>query len=183
MKLYVVAVIAAILFSSCLKESIADAMLSSNNGGRGGSGTTAILRYKINGTPVNISVKDADNQNPNYYTLGCAKSNGYSLDALSITGEFSFVFYSDSLITGTYNYIGRDGDMYFIRYNGTDEYVHDPLDSMSITIAKYDKGHISGYFSGKLTPLVASSTINNIYGAGGSVLITDGSFQNIPVFY
>lgn len=182
MKLCAIAVIVAILFSSCLKESIPDAMLHSNNTG-GSGGTTATLSYKINGTPVNISVADADNQNANSYTLGCIKSNGYFLDALSNTGEFTYAFYRDSLITGTYSDTGNDGDMYLIRYNGTDEYVHDPLDSFSITITKYDKGHISGTFSGKLTPLVTGSLINNIFGTPGSVSVTNGSFQNVPVFY
>lgn len=183
MKLYVIAAIVAMLFTACLKESIPDAMLHSKNGGGEGSSATATLHYQINLTVVNVSVNDADNQNPNLYTLGCSKSNGYNLDALSNTGEFSFTFYTDSLTTGTYTYNGTYGDMYFITYNGTAEYVHAASDSLSITITKYDKGHISGYFSGQLTPLVTASTINNIFGTPGSVLITNGAFQNVPVFY
>ena len=68
MKFYLIAVVMVIFLSSCLKQSIPDAMLSKNSGGN----ATATLSYKINGNAVNISVDNADNQNPNLYTLGCA---------------------------------------------------------------------------------------------------------------
>lgn len=172
----------AILFASCLKQSIPNAMLDSQNSGK--HSTTATLSYKINGTAVNISVADADNQDASSYTLGCSKNPGYySIDALSSSGEFAFSFYTDSLIAGNYKYTGADGDIYFIDYNNTSEYVHAPSDSMSLNITSYSNGHMSGNFSGVLTPLVTPSTNNNIFGISSSVFITNGSFQNIPVFY
>jgi hypothetical protein len=73
--------------------------------------------------------------------------------------------------------------MFFISFNGTDEYVHAATDSMSFNITSYSHGHISGNFSGQLTPLVTASSINNTHGAPGSVLITNGTFHNVSVFY
>jgi hypothetical protein len=181
MKLYLITAATTILLSSCLKQSIPDAMLASQNAGGHGN-VTATLSYKINGNPVNISVNDADNQSPTQYTLGCTKSvTFYSLDGISSSGETSFIFYTDSLAIGNYKYIGTYGDMYFILYNGTNEFVHAPSDSMSFNITSYKNGHISGNFSGLLTPLLDPNT--NTYGASGSVLITNGTFQNVPVFY
>jgi hypothetical protein len=172
----------AIFLSSCLKQSIPDAMLNPKNSGGQGI-VTATLSYKIMGNAVNISVNDADNQSTiPYYTLGCSKYQGYyNIDAISNSGETTFSFYTDSLFAGNYKYLGTYGDMFFIDYYNTAEYVHAPSDSMSINITSYNNGHISGNFSGLLTPLLDPN--NNTYGAPGSVLITDGSFKNVPVFY
>lgn len=179
MRFYVIALAVAIVLSSCLKQSIPDAMLNSKKSG------TATLSYKINGNAVNISVNDADNQNTYpYYTLGCTKDAGfYSLSGISDAGETSFLFYTDSLAVGNYKYLGTYGDMFFIDYYNIAEYVHAPSDSMSFNITSYNNGHISGNFSGVLTPLVTPGAFNNIYGDPGSVLITNGSFKNVPVFY
>lgn len=173
----------AIFLSSCLKQSIPDAMLASkNSGGRGK--VTATLSYKINGNVVNISVDDADNQNTNTYTLGCSKNPGfYYLEAISNSGETTFTFYTDSLAVRNYKYSGTYGDMFFIYNYNTAEYVHVPSDSMSFNITSYNNGHISGNFSGVLTPLIAAGNPYNTYGTPGSVLITNGSFENVPVFY
>lgn len=172
-----------ILFSSCLKQSIPDAMLASKNSG--GQGSTATLSYEINSNAVSISVDNADNQNSNTnYILGCSKYSGYyNLDAVGSTGEFTFSFYTDSLTVRNYKYTGAYGPMFFIDYNGTNEYAYAASDSMSSNITSYNNGHISGNFSGVLTPLITASTINNIFGMPGSVSVTKGSFNNVPVFY
>jgi len=180
MRFYVTALLTMFFLSSCLKQSIPDAMLGIKDHGK----VTATLSYKINGNAVNISVADADNQGATNYTLGCSKNPGYySLSGISNAGETSFLFYTDSLAVGNYKYLGTYGDMFFIDYFNTAEYVHAPSDSLSFTITSYSNGHISGSFSGALTPLLTASTINNIFGDPGSVLITDGSFKNVPVFY
>lgn len=184
MRFYVIALLMTIFLSSCLKQSIPDAMLGSkNSGGRGK--VTATLSYKINGNAVNISVNDADNQNTvPYYTLGCSKYTGYySLSGISNSGETAFSFYTDTLTVGNYKYSGTYGDMFFIDYYNTAEYVHAASDSMSFNITSYNNGHISGNFSGVLTPLIAAGNTGNTYGTPGSVLITNGSFENVPVFY
>ena len=182
MKLFLVTAVIAILLSACLKQSIPDAMIAKENSGGQGD-VTATLSYKVNGNAVNISVPDAESQDTNYYTLGCSKSAGYNLDALSSSGEITFTFGSDSLTIGNYIYTGNYGDMYFLSYNGQDEYAHVPSDSMSFNITSYKNGLISGNFSGQLTPLISAGNPNNTYGVPGSVLITNGSFQNVPVFY
>jgi hypothetical protein len=182
-KFYLIAAASMFLFSSCLKQSISDAMLHPK-GSSGAGGGTASLSYELNGNPVKLTVADAGNQDPNAYTLGCTKSAGtYTFSGLCSTGETNFFFYTDSLAKIKYTYTGNYGDMFFISYNGQDEFVHVASDSLSFTITSYDKGYISGYFSGQLTPLVNASTINNDYGTPGSIKITNGSFQNVPVFY
>lgn len=182
-KFYLATVVMVILFAGCLKQSIPDAMLGSDLSGQKHS-ATATLSYKINGTEVTLSVANADNQPAGNRTLSCSKYPGYySLEGVSNSEDFTFSFYTDSLIAGNYKYTRYYGDMFFISYNGTDEYVHDPLDSMSFNITSSSNGHISGNFSGVLTPLVTASMINNIFGMSSSVFITDGSFKNIPVFY
>lgn len=86
MKYYLTGTILMIVFSSCLKQSIPDAMLGSTKG------TTATLSYKINGNAVNISVDDADNQSVySGYTLSVTKNAGYYVLAASgSTGEITF---------------------------------------------------------------------------------------------
>jgi hypothetical protein len=182
MKPYLV-VVAMVLFSSCLKQSIPDAMLHAKNSGGQGGGPTATLSYSLNGNAVSISVPNADSQNPSYYTLGCTKVSAYYLEAISPSGETTFTFYTDSLTAGRYTYTGLYGDMYFIDYNGQNEYVHAATDSLSFTITSYKSGHISGNFSGRLTPMISAGNPTNIYGVSGSILITNGTFQNVPVFY
>lgn len=182
MKLYLITAVVSILLSSCLKQSIPDAMLASQNSD-GQGGATATLSYKINGNAVNISVTNAKSQSPNYYTLGCTKSTGYNLDGLSSSGEITFSFYTDTLAIGNYQYTSNYGDMFFISYNGQNEYVHFPSDNMSFNVTSYKNGLIGGNFSGQLTPMISAGNPYNTYGAAGSALITNGSFQNVPVFY
>lgn len=182
----------AILFlSSCFKQSIADAMLAKQNSGtQGGGPRVATMSYEVNGSTVSTSVNDPDSQSPTAYQLGCSKtlypgtnSTVYSLDLLSTTGELAFTFFTDSLIVGNYIYTSIFADTYVLSYNGTDDFIHAPADSISFNITSYTKGHISGNFSGKLTPMVTAGYPTNTYGAPGSVLITKGVFKDIPVFY
>ncbi len=179
MKFYISALLMIVFLSSCLKQSIPDAILGRKNSDK----ITATFSYKHNGNEVKLSVADADNQSTYpYYTLGCSKAPGYyNLSAISDAGETTFSFYTDSLAVGNYKYSGTYGDMFFIDYYNTPEYVHAASDSMSFNITSYNNGHISGNFSGLLTPLLDAN--NNTYGTPGSVLITNGSFENVPVFY
>ena len=180
MKLYLVTIIGMIFLSSCLKESIPDAMLGAKNAGI----ITAAMSYKINGEPVSISLKNADRQDPNsyYYTLLCIKSgNYYSLAGRSNTSELDFTFFTDSLTTKNYKYIGAYGEMFAVAYNQTEGYLFAPTDSLSFNITTYNNGLISGTFSGAVSPVTAGG--GSILGTPGSILITDGSFQNVPVFY
>jgi hypothetical protein len=163
-------------FSSCLKQSIADAMLEQKNG------STANLSYKVNGTPVSINVQNADQQDRNNFTLACLKTNYYSLYAAGNVGEFAFSFFMDSLTIGHYLYHGNFGNTFIISNNGRNAFVYVPSDSLSFNVTSYDKGHISGNFTGVLTPL-ESSGIVDVYGVPSSVHITEGSFKNVPVFY
>lgn len=179
MKYYLTGTILMIVFSSCLKQSIPDAMLGSTKG------TTATLSYKINGNAVNISVDDADNQSVySGYTLSVTKNAGYYVLAASgSTGEITLSLFTDSLRTGNYKYISGYGPIFVTDYNNTNEYVYAPYDSTSVNITSYHNGHIDGNFSGVLTPMVQAGNPYDTFGTPGSVTIKDGSFKNVPVFY
>ena len=174
MKFFLIITAITILLSSCLKQSIPDAML-------GISGKqnkiTATLSYEINGTLATVSVDDADHQLPGGRMLECVKSSDYVLTAITDHGEFTFTFFTDSLKVGSYNYPSNWGGIYVTDFQGP-EFVYYPTDNMNFNVTTYQDAHISGNFSGVLTPKV-----NNIWGAPSSVVIKNGSFKNIPVFY
>jgi hypothetical protein len=174
-----------IFLSSCLKQSIADAMIADQDPGAKG---VATLTYQINGNTVTTTVNGPDDQTSTDYQLICSKEPYlstnlflYSLDCLSTTGELTFTF-GTALTVGHYAYLGSYGDMFILNYNNQAEYAHDPADSISFNITSYSQGHISGNFSGILTPMIVAGNPNNTYGTPGSVLITNGSFKNVPVF-
>ncbi|TMI78107.1 MAG: hypothetical protein E6H10_17775 [Bacteroidetes bacterium] len=174
MKFYLIATAIPILLSSCLKQSIPDAMLGTSKHTK----ITATLSYEINGNLVNVSVDDADNQASNFHTLECVKLNGYyNLSAITDFGEFTFNFFTDSLKVGSYNYPTNSGGIYVTDFHGPN-FVYYPMDKMNFNVTTYEAGHISGNFSGVLTPQV-----NNIWGAASSVTIKNGSFKNVPIFY
>jgi len=188
MRQLLVAFLMIIFLSSCLKQSIADAMIAEQNS-RTGSGV-ATMNYTVNGNTVTTSVNDADSQDPRSYQLGFSKtvfpgtnSTVYILDCLSNSGEMTYTFGTDSLTTGEYEYDGIYGDLFVLSYNSENEFVHDPTDFIRFNITSYSQGHISGIFSARLTPMISAGNPNNTYGPVGSVLVTNGSFKNVPVFY
>ena len=179
-KIYFIIIAITIIFSSCLKQSIPDAMLNK-------SGTpndvTATLSYEINGKLVTISVKESDNRVSGFRTLSCEKSGGYVLGGVSNDGDFVFTFFTDSLKVGNYKYTTNYGAMYVTTFQGKPQYVHFPTDYMDFNVTAYKDGRISGNFSGQLTTALAQGYPDNVYGAPGAVLIKNGSFNNVPVIY
>jgi hypothetical protein len=176
MKSYLVTAALALLLSSCLKQSIPDAMLHS-----GKKSVTATLSYEVNGDPSTVSVKDADNQDPAYPDLICTKAGHYILEGISSTGDFQIPIFTDTLIAG--NYKGDGIELYILSYHNKPEYMAGPIDSISVNITSVKDGHISGNFSGLLSPWVGATINSNIYGTFGSVSITKGTFKNVPVIY
>lgn len=180
MRFYLIAFALILILSSCLKQSIPEAMLSAKKSG------TATLSFTMNGNSINISVNDADNQIPVsnpalYITKG---TPFYRLTGASEGVMFFFTFDTDTLKVGNYKISGPyPDDGFFIAYYNIYEFVHAPSDSMSFNITSIKDGHISGNFSGVLTPLIEGNTSGNIYGEPSSVPVTKGSFKNIPVFY
>jgi hypothetical protein len=178
MKFYLIIATVCVLLTSCLKHSIADAMLDEKEGKK----ITATFSYQVNGTPISLSIPDADNPVANG-NLTCKKSLVYILGAVVDYGVFDFTFYTDSLKVGNYKYTRADlGETYMMRH-GYNQYIYGPNDYMSFNITSYSNGHISGTFDGRLTPCLIESNVNNTYGAPGSTLITNGSFNNVPVIY
>lgn len=175
-KLYLIlaAVIISLSLSSCLKQSIADAMLNPS----GQKQVTATLSYEINGSQVNISVEDADRQPPGNRRLYCEKSNGYLFSGVGNSGDFVFTFFTDSMKVGNYKYVGSYGPMYVTTFQGRPQYVYAASDNMNFNVTSFQDGHISGNFSGQLTP-----SANPGYGTVGSVVIKNGSFNNVPIYY
>lgn len=173
-RFYLIIATVAISFTSCLKQSIADAMLNPS----GSKKVTATLSYEINGNPVNISVEDADRQIPGNRKLSCEKGNGYVLSGVGSFGDFVFTFFTDSIKVGNYRYSGSFGPMYTTTFQGRPQYVYGASDHMNFNVTSSKEGHISGNFSGQLTPWT-----NPGYGTIGSVVIKNGSFTNVPIFY
>ncbi len=174
MRFYVILFAVTVLLSSCLKQSIADAMLDS------GKDETATLSYEINGTAVKVSVRDADNQAGGYYTLACYKSNGYHFSGITDNGEFTFRFYTDSLKVGNYNYTAT-GE--YVTDFGHPCYMAGPTDYMNINVTSYKNGRISGNFTGQISPATTQGPYGPVFGAYGSVVIRNGLFSNVPVIY
>jgi hypothetical protein len=71
MKQIILYFFAVIILSSCLKESIADAMLASQNSANNES--TASLSFEINGKLMQQSVNNVQ-QSPQSYQLACFKT-------------------------------------------------------------------------------------------------------------
>ena len=180
MKFYFIIFSITIILSSCYKQSIPDAMLNKSGGE---NEKTATLSYEINGQLVTISVKNADQQVPGFRTLYCEKSVGYILSGTSNDGDFVFTFFTDSLEAGNYQYTSNYGPRYVTTFEGRPQYVYGATDNMNFNITSYKDGHISGNFSGQLTPVIMAGNPDNVYGATGSVLIKNGSFNNVPIFY
>ena len=182
MRSCILSVTIAFFLSSCLKQSIPEAMLGDKNPGK--AKVTATFSYKKNGTPVSLTVDDVANQSSvPYRSLACIKKPGYySLEAVTSVGEFNFWLRTDSLTAGNYKHTGADGEIFVMNYINTAEFIHAPSDNMSFNITSYNNGYISGNFSGLLTPMVSFGT-PIIFGAPGSVAITNGVFENVPVIY
>lgn len=167
--------------SSCYKQSIADAMLHPS----GGQTTKATMSYEINGTTVNVTGKEVAYPGGNYQTLQCERttSYGYLFSAVIDNGELVFPFFTDSLKVGNYKYISNYGPFYVTTFEGRPQYVHGPTDNMDFNITSYKNGRISGNFSGQLTPAISQGPIDIVYGTLGSVVIKNGTFNNVPVVY
>jgi hypothetical protein len=182
MKLYALAASLVILLSSCLKESIPDAMLNKKNGPK----VTATFSYKLNGNAVSRTIEDVRNQSlVPYPTMGCSKQAGrYDLLALLDPGVVSIYLFTDTLAVGNYTYTTADvGELDILDYFNQTEFLHAPTDRISVNVSSHANGYISGTFSAVLTPMVDGSTTPYIFGTPSSILVTEGSFKNIPVFY
>lgn len=179
LKFYLIIAALTIFLSSCYKQSIADAMLNSESKSK----TTATMSYEINGKAVKISVKDANNQPAGWRTLYCEKPGGYILSALGSEGDFVFTFFTDSLKVGNYKFTGSFGTTYVTTFEGKPQYIAAPSDHMSFTVTAHKDGQISGTFTGQLSPAAFFSGGNPVFGAPGLVVIKNGSFENVPVFY
>jgi len=174
-KFYLIIASAALVLSSCLKQSIPDAMLGISKQKK----IKATLSYEVNGTPVAVTVDDADHQPEYSRRLYCEKSSAYLVDAISdFYGELTFTLFTDSLKVGSYSYPNYAGVGFFITDYQGPNFVYSATDYMNVNVTSYEDGHISGNFSGLLTPM-----INNSYGLSSSVSIKNGSFSNVPVFY
>ena len=174
-RFYIIMAAVTALFSSCLKQSIADAMLNTPQDTKK---ITATLSYEINGTPITITVPDADRQRMGNRILYCEKSNGYIFSGVRGSEDFIFTFYTDSMKVGNYKHLSSYGNVYVTTYQGRPQYVYAAGDNMDFNVTNFKDGHISGNFTGRLTPWT-----NPGYGPSGSVQITKGVFTNIPIFY
>jgi hypothetical protein len=173
MKSYLIISSVAIVLSSCLKQSIPDAMLGVSKQKK----IKATLSYEVNGTSVAVTVDDADHQPDYSRRLYCQKTSAYYVEAITDYGEFTFYLFTDSLKVGSYSYPSLSGGLFIADYPGPN-FVYYATDYMNINVTSYENGHISGNFSGLLTPKP-----NDIWGVASSTSVTNGSFSNVPVIY
>lgn len=176
---------AVIILSSCLKESIADAMLASQNSAN--NATTASLSFEFNGNLIQQSVNTA-HQSTQSYKLACFRTPyinivyEYNFDFLTPAGELTNSLFTDSLKTRNYLNYGPQ-ELFAFSYYNKNYFVRYATDSLNFNITSYNNGLVSGNFSGRLSQLVSQTAGTNFYGAPGSGIITKGTFQNIPVYY
>ena len=166
--------------SSCLKQTIPEAMMESE--GKKLEASAASMSYQVNGVEVKNTVSDVENNVIGYRKLYCQKEPyDYLLSFVSSTGEINFWFYTDNLQIKNYVLRGSNGTKFLLYYNNTNGFVRYPSDSLSFNITALDKGRISGNFSGILTPSIVGGAPDT-YGPAGSISITNGTFKNVPIF-
>lgn len=142
---------------------------------------TGTFSYQVNGTPVNLTIEDVDNTVANDHQLECVKTNQlYTLTAGAGQGDFEFIFLTDTLKLQTYQFTAAIFGPWYVMSAGPPQYVYSASDYVSFTITSYSNKHISGNFSGRLTPQLSAGT-PVIWGTSGSTVITNGSFTNVPV--
>lgn len=181
MRSFTIAVTIVLFLSSCLKESIPEAMLNKKNGPK----VTATFSCKVNGAPATLTVEDVANQGSvPYRTISCTKQTGtYDLFAMLDTGPIDLYFFTDTLTLGNYRYTTADvGQQHVIYFSGQSEFLQAPADYISINVTSYNNGYISGNFSALLTPMVDGNPPYK-FGTPSSISVTEGSFNNVPVFY
>ena len=179
MKLFVTAALTTLLLTSCLKESISDSLLASTNPATP-SGPVATFSYDLNGQHVSYDEGiycDRTIISPSTYPtyiLGSESSNG---------GDFVFTLPTDTLTVADYHYkLSYTGaDIYVLSSSLGNCYLNSAGDSVDLNITSYSNGYISGNFSFVLTPALSEGP--TIFGTPGSVIITNGVFQNMPVVY
>ena len=90
---------------------------------------------------------------------------------------------TDSLHTQSYHYDSTfiDGNftLFTISFNGEISQVHYNTDYFDFNITSYKDGRISGNFTAKMTPQSGLLDYKN----RGSVVITEGKLNNVPVLY
>lgn len=176
MKCLVATITLALLLSSCLKESIPEAMANKKNGPK----VPASFSFKVNGNTRSFSLEDVRRDTYPYY-FSCRKTaNSYDIFGQVDAGKVYFSIYTDSLSVGNYSYPTATGwaDSGYLPFE-----IYAPTDRISINISSHSNGYISGNFTALLTPVTYAGTIPYTYGAPSSIAITEGSFKNVPVFY
>jgi hypothetical protein len=174
--------IIVIVGTSCLKESIADAMLHSQSSGT----DVASLSFEVNGKLIQQSVYTVHQSDQNYQ-LACFRTAytggiNYDFDFLTPLGEFTNAINTDSLKPGQYINQGFAGGLFVFDDQNRNYFLTFSTDTVSFTITSNKNGFISGNFNARLTELVSQSGNTNSYGTPGSCVITKGTFSNIPVY-
>lgn len=99
----------ALFLSSCLKESIPEAMANKKNGPK----VPASFSFKVNGITKSYSVEDVRMQGSYPYNLSCTKTaNSYDIFGKVEIGSAYFSIYTDSLSVGNYSYPTARGGRY-----------------------------------------------------------------------
>lgn len=182
MKSLIVTISLALFFASCLKESIPEAIDNKKNGPK----VPASFSFKVNGIARSYSVEDVRKERTYSYPIfSCRKEvNRYDIHGQVESSSAYFSVYTDSLSVGNYSYTIADAGTREIADTGyLPFFLLAPTDKINISISAHSNGYISGNFNAVLTPAIAGSSFPFTFGAPGSIVITEGSFKNVPVFY
>ena len=108
--------------------------------------------------------------------LNAQKGVNTSLSFPLVTDSFHLInyHYDSTSIEGSENIAS-----FIVTYNGQNAMVFFSGDMFDVNIASYKNSRLSGTFSAKLTPYGSSIDYND----RGTLVITEGLINNIPVSY
>lgn len=143
-----------LIFSACTKDK-----------DNPGTSTSGSISYKVKQLQGNLVQKTR-------YLLNAQKG---------INNIFITAIVTDSLQQKNYHYDSTNNDlgifMFTIKSGGSQSMLFYKGDYFDVNISSYKNGRISGSFSAKITPLSLD------YNLRGTILITDGKLNNVPVTY
>lgn len=175
-----------LIFCSCNKDKN-----NPDNNNTSGSGS---ISYKVNGSLVTMDNANLLNGEGVVFAKqlkGTIIANTrYLLNAQKgVNNFFGFTITDDSLKLQSYHLDSSliQGNalqnMSSMMFNGQMASIFYKGDVFDVKISSYSNSRISGTFSGKFTPLGSITGFGYDYANKGTILITEGKLNNIPVTY
>lgn len=180
MKIFTIIVFATI-FLSCKKD---------DQNSPDSPSTPGSISYKVNGVQVTMDNKNLLSGEGVMFAKqlegSVVASTRYLMNAQKGVNNLStFAIVTDSLKTTNYHYDSAYNNknfglfMFTVMADGNQSMLYYNSDYLDINITSYKNGRISGTFSAKTTPMKGGLNYDN----KGTILITDGKLNNVPVTY